>query len=118
MFMASHMVIACMVMLMGGWLDTCMLVTSLPLLCQDHFHTRRHFIKDHLFPPSFLDSRNNWERFVGESFQRGWVSYSAGPTCHHTSKKRKNWRSVSVSPEKLAEKVPKSRRQDFATKVR
>ena len=23
----------------------------------------------------------------------------------HTSKKRKNWRSVSVSPEKLAEKV-------------
>ena len=34
----------------------------------------------------------------------------------HTSKKRKKWRGLFVSPKKLAEKVRKSRRQDFATK--
>ena len=36
----------------------------------------------------------------------------------HTSKKQKKWRRLFVIPEKLAEKVRKSRRQDFATKVR
>ena len=36
----------------------------------------------------------------------------------HTSKKQKNWRRLFVIPEKLAEKVRKSQRQDFATKVR
>ena len=35
----------------------------------------------------------------------------------HTSKKQKNWRRLFVIPEKLAEKVRKSQRQDFATKV-
>ena len=35
---------------------------------------------------------------------------------NHTSKKRKKWRGLFVSPKKLAEKVHKSRRQDFATK--
>ena len=36
----------------------------------------------------------------------------------HTSKKQKNWRRLFVIPGKLAEKVLKSQRQDFATKVR
>ena len=35
----------------------------------------------------------------------------------HTSKKRKNWRGLFVSPEELAGKVQKSWRQDFATKL-
>ena len=35
---------------------------------------------------------------------------------YHTSKKRKNWRRLFVSSEKMAEKVRKSQRQDFATK--
>ena len=35
----------------------------------------------------------------------------------HTSKKQKNWRRLFVIPEKLAENVHKSQRQDFATKV-
>ena len=36
----------------------------------------------------------------------------------HTPEKQKKWRSLFVIPEKLAEKVHKSRQQDFATKVR
>ena len=36
----------------------------------------------------------------------------------HTSNKQKNWQRLFVSPEKLAEKVSKSRRQDFVTKGR
>ena len=35
----------------------------------------------------------------------------------HTSKKQNNWWRLFVIPEKLAEKVRKSRQQDFATKV-
>ena len=44
--------------------------------------------------------------------------YTVSSRRNHTTKKQKNWQRLFLSPEKLAEKVHKSRRQNYATKVR
>ena len=59
-----------------------------------------------------LESGDMYENVMQEQSGRRCV------VRNHTSKKRKNWRGLIVSPEKLAEKMRKSRRQDFATKGR
>ena len=55
------------------------------------------------------DDDNKWKR---------WYQSSGVKSYFHTSKKHKNWRSLLLSPNKLAEKVRKSGRQNFASKVR
>ena len=49
-------------------------------------------------------------------FSRYWYDHFPGNSIYTYIQKAEKWRGLFVSPKKLAEKVRKSRRQDFATK--